>query len=354
MKNREIIRKSLLWDITRKCNLNCAHCYNSGNIADSFGMNVSEDYKKIIVASKNLGINHIHLLGGEPLLVRGLYDLIEYARFKDILITINTNGTLLTVATINKIIESKVSQITISLDGANAGDNDIIRGDGTFDLILKNMGKLTNALSQIESDMIVQVATVITKQNINSILKMPLILKSMGVNNLNILSLYECGNATINEGILQISHEEYIEVLSKLLLESYRNKMFLQIDCKPKVLEKLSNKYGFNVELNSDFNGCSAVRKTLYMDCDGYIYPCGPIAHSCKDKMPTSDLRTHIFEEKILNYLDKFKQRIEGNLKSFISPSSQCLSCNYVSQCSGCAICYNGYENLCEVACRLM
>jgi len=76
------IYKSLLWDITRQCNLNCIHCYNSGNVADIESLDVKANHIKILDTVIGLKVNHIHLLGGEPLLADGLYDLIEYANLK--------------------------------------------------------------------------------------------------------------------------------------------------------------------------------------------------------------------------------------------------------------------------------
>ena len=90
------IKKSLLWDITRRCNLNCIHCYNSGSIDSVQELEVESNYKTIINRAIEVGINHIHLLGGEPLLSRGLWDLLQYAKMCNVLISINTNGTLLT------------------------------------------------------------------------------------------------------------------------------------------------------------------------------------------------------------------------------------------------------------------
>lgn len=254
MEQKATIQKSLLWDITRRCNLKCKHCYNSDSISNIQDSNATKNYKMILDKVVNLGINHVHLLGGEPLLISELYGLIEYANFKNIHVSINTNGTLLTDSAIKKLIELKVLQITVSLDGATEQDNDLIRGNGTFHLVTENMRQAINIINKSQSDIIVQIATVITKQNIQSIHKIPYILKSIGIKYLDVLKLYECGNAAVNEELLQVCPEEYIDALRKLLLESYRNGIFIQIDCKPKVLEILGNKFGFKVEVNSDFN----------------------------------------------------------------------------------------------------
>lgn len=354
MEQKATIQKSLLWDITRRCNLNCTHCYNSGSISNVEDLYVANNYKKILDATVNLGINHVHLLGGEPLLMSELYDLIEYANYKNIHISINTNGTLLTDSVIKKLIELKVLQITISLDGATEQDNDLIRGNGTFRLVTENMKQAIDIINKSQSDVVFQIATVITKQNIQSIHKMPRILKSIGVKYLDVLKLYECGNAAVNEEFLQVRSKEYIDALRKLLLESYRNGIFIQIDCKPKVLEMLGNKFGFKVGLNSDFNKCSAAKKILHMDYNGNIYPCGPIAHSIKNMTLGDCLTVNVFEKDYLQRISDFEGIIQSKLNSNTSVCAMCADCDFASQCSGCAICYNDYDKLCEVACSLL
>lgn len=354
MKKKNPIQKSILWDITRRCNLNCTHCYNSDNIATLIDLDIKANHKIIIDSIIKLGINHIHLLGGEPLLASGLFELIEYAKRNEINVTINTNGTLLSSSVIKKLINLKVEQITISLDGATEQENDVIRGEGTFNLVTKNIRRAIDIANQKQSEILFQIATVITKQNIHSIYKMPRLLKSIGIKYLDVLKLYECGNATVNERILQISQEEYIEALGKLILESYRNGIFLQVDCKPKVLEVLGNKYGFKVELDSDFNKCLAANKILYMDCSGDIYPCGPVAHSIEDIELGNSLTANIFDKDLLERVSAFKDIIRHNLCLNTSVYDICTECNFASQCNGCAICYNDYDKLCKVACNLL
>ena len=54
------------WDITYKCNLNCAHCVNGdllGKIENE--LNTVQD-KRIIEKLKKAGVTYVHILGGEP------------------------------------------------------------------------------------------------------------------------------------------------------------------------------------------------------------------------------------------------------------------------------------------------
>lgn len=62
--------------LTTNCNLNCIHCYvNGGN--KKIEQLDNKTINKIINDAKNLGVKAIYLSGGEPLLMRNIYEIIE-------------------------------------------------------------------------------------------------------------------------------------------------------------------------------------------------------------------------------------------------------------------------------------
>lgn len=340
--------KSLLWDISSVCNLNCRHCYNVENAMTNKYIEVEKQYNTVIDLISRLGVNHLHLLGGEPLMVKGLFELLQYAAKKEVGITINTNGTLLTDKMLKRLIDYNVLQLTVSLDGANEEDNDSIRGKGTFVKVIRNLKKSAEYIKKINSNMIIQVATVITKKNIDAIHKLPKILKEKGVNYLNILRLYECGNALVNNQDLYVSDKEYLMVLSKLMIECYKNGVYVQFDCKPKVLELMAKRYSFNVDFNSEFNACMACKKIIYMDCKGNLYPCGPISH--QKGREYDELTINIFDKMLYKRWKDVEDIVNNRIKTYTQSKEVCKDCKFAVCCSGCGICYNRYEALCELA----
>ena len=351
MEQSSCIKKSLLWDITRQCNLNCIHCYNSGGLFTAQELNIASDYKTIIDRIAQAGINHIHLLGGEPLLVKGLEELLSYASSRNILVSINTNGTLLSKEMTYKLIELGVSQLTISLDGATELTNDFVRGTGSYKQVTENIRQTMSAIEQTGSTMLVQVATVVTKQNVSTIHRMPRVLQEIGVKYLDVLKLYECGNAVDNGGLLHVSNEEYLNALGKMLVECYRNQIFAQFDCKPKVLELLNLRYGFSPNYDVvEFAGCSAGKRILFMDNNGYIFPCGPYSH----EVSNPEFTTNIFDDNYIEQIVKMEKCVRERIHRFSSTLRPiCLKCKFFDWCNGCAICYQGHEDLCETALRL-
>lgn len=347
-KNMQIIQKSMLWDVTRRCNLRCSHCYNAEYLSNQKDIDIEMIYQIIVDTFRKLEVNHIHLLGGEPLLEKGIFQLIEYATKQNMIVTINTNGTLLSKEMIGKLIALKVQQITVSLDGVTPGENDQIRGTGVFECVTRNIAQAVETIEQYSSEMTIQVATVITRQNLDNIYRMPALIKSLGIKYLDVLKLYECGNAVANEAKLQIQPEEYINALKRLMIEAYRNNVYLQIDCKPKVLDEINKKYGFCIDLDSNFNKCEAGEKILYMDQTCNIYPCGPMANQLKSSQPNSKLSVSLFDNEVEQKVRGFRKIILGRLER--NYDDFCQKCRYISVCSSCALCQGGESRICRVA----
>ncbi|MGW5675160.1 radical SAM protein [Streptomyces sp. NPDC003860] len=61
--------EGLLWlDLTRKCQLNCGHCYNGSGPEGAHGTLAREDWITIVNEAAERGIARVQLIGGEPTL----------------------------------------------------------------------------------------------------------------------------------------------------------------------------------------------------------------------------------------------------------------------------------------------
>ena len=134
--------KSLDWEITRECNLNCKHC-----IVSSPQKTAELTVEQIIRAINNLydnGLEEISFTGGEPMLFPGIMDVLKYNKYKGITSRVLTNGILLTKEKV-KALSGMVSEIGVSLDGITEESNDYIRGAGSYNRIMKGINNLKEA-----------------------------------------------------------------------------------------------------------------------------------------------------------------------------------------------------------------
>ena len=85
---------SVSWNLTQRCNLECAHCYMSAFAgADTRGELSTEECRRVIdeIATVNPNVFLI-LTGGEPLLRRDIWDIAAYATEKRFTTVFGTNG----------------------------------------------------------------------------------------------------------------------------------------------------------------------------------------------------------------------------------------------------------------------
>ena len=107
----------VVWNMTRRCNLRCVHCYaQSEDISYDNELN-HEQSLKMIDDLADFGVPVILFSGGEPLVHPRLAEYAEYAVKKGMRAVISTNGTLITPEKAKVLKEIGLSYVGISLDG---------------------------------------------------------------------------------------------------------------------------------------------------------------------------------------------------------------------------------------------
>lgn len=111
----------LAWlELTRRCNLTCAHCYIDGGEARA-GELSTEALKAVIDDLADMGVWAIAITGGEPTLHPGFVELVNHARSRDLLVGIATHGLFLSEALLKSIPTDGVI-ISVSLDDLHISD----------------------------------------------------------------------------------------------------------------------------------------------------------------------------------------------------------------------------------------
>jgi radical SAM protein with 4Fe4S-binding SPASM domain len=107
----------IAWNITRRCNLHCAHCYTDSFDREYEGELTTVEAKRVIDDLASFGAPVILFTGGEPLLRPDLADLVGYAQGRGIRTVISTNGTLLIHGAVQELKDLGVSYVGVSIDG---------------------------------------------------------------------------------------------------------------------------------------------------------------------------------------------------------------------------------------------
>lgn len=136
-------KKLLSIEVTRRCNLDCLHCYVRGDINEQSSLSFIV-VKNILSEGNAAGYRHLHLTGGEPFLWENLFEALEYAfnlGYQTVLI--NTNGLMLSTDICRKLAGYDGVLLSVSIDGSEQFHNRL-RGEGTHNRTLRG---IENALS---------------------------------------------------------------------------------------------------------------------------------------------------------------------------------------------------------------
>lgn len=138
-------RPVVVWNITRKCNLKCVHCYAQAT-EEALPEELSTDEGKVLIDDlAQFGAPVMLFSGGEPLVRKDLPKLAAYAVEKGMRAVISTNGTLITPQVAKTLKSIGLSYVGISLDGMQ-DINDKFRGvPGAYDKALEGIRNCKDA-----------------------------------------------------------------------------------------------------------------------------------------------------------------------------------------------------------------
>src|SRR4030065_2154297 len=91
----EFVPLVVSWDVTRKCNLKCSHCYINATKDELQGELNTEEAKRLIDQITDVSRPLLILSGGEPLLRTDIYDLLQYGADKGLRMGLGSNGSLI-------------------------------------------------------------------------------------------------------------------------------------------------------------------------------------------------------------------------------------------------------------------
>lgn len=129
----------VIWNLIRRCNLLCQHCYTNSSDRDFSGELTTAEVFNVMEDLKNFGVPVLILSGGEPLLRPDIYEIGHKAKQMGFYVGLSSNGTMIDDGNIGKIAEVGFNYVGISLDGIGKV-HDTFRGkDGAFEKALNGV-----------------------------------------------------------------------------------------------------------------------------------------------------------------------------------------------------------------------
>jgi len=306
------------WNLTKRCNLACAHCYISAGSwhGTEDELSTSECFR---ILDEVLEVNPTPMLiltGGEPLLRDDLEQLAQRASSGGATVVIGTNGTRLTDERIHSLMEAGVKGVAVSIDSLKAEYHDRFRHGG---------GALTDTMAAVERcsshrlDFVIQ--TTVTKGNHHEIADLARWSAEAGAVSFNVYFVVPTGRAELMPGM---SPEENDSVLKELvgLEQEYRGRMMVRSKCQPQLMRHVFQGDPDSPLLNYETR-CPCGVHYVRITPEGKVTPCPymPVA--------AGDLLTHSFRE-IWETSPVFEDLRSGEL------SGRCGRCEFREVCGGC------------------
>jgi 12,18-didecarboxysiroheme deacetylase len=107
----------VVWNITRRCNLKCVHCYSESENRDYAGELTTDQSLHLIDSLADFKVPVVLFSGGEPLIRKDVFSLISHARSRGMRVVVSTNGTLINNDIALKLKDAGLSYVGVSLDG---------------------------------------------------------------------------------------------------------------------------------------------------------------------------------------------------------------------------------------------
>ena len=129
----------VIWNLVRRCNLTCQHCYSISCDKDFPGELTTEQACEVMDDLKGFGVPVLILSGGEPLLRPDIFELAQRAKAMGFYVGLSTNGTLIEASNVNRIAGAGFDYVGISLDGMEATHDRFRRKEGAYRAALNGL-----------------------------------------------------------------------------------------------------------------------------------------------------------------------------------------------------------------------
>jgi mycofactocin radical SAM maturase len=269
----------------------------------------TEEAKKILDDLRDLQVFYINIGGGEPMVRRDFFELLEYSVANGIGVKFSTNGAFIDEEKARRLAAMDYLDIQISLDGVDAATNDAVRGEGSYDMAIRAMENLKAAnFGQFK------ISVVVTRHNVSQLDQFKALADHYGAQ-LRITRLRPAGRGADTWHELHPTNGQQREIYNWLLKHGENvltGDSFFHLNALGESLPGL--------------NMCGAGRVVCLIDPIGDVYACPFVIH---DEFKAGNVRDEGGFAKVWKQSDLFLSLREPQ------SAGACASCGAFDACQG-------------------
>jgi radical SAM protein with 4Fe4S-binding SPASM domain len=240
-------------EVVAACNLTCRHCF-AGDLPRNDNPLRLGEIETLLVTLARMGSFRLGLTGGEPLMRRDLFDILDAATAHGLHPCLTTNGLLVTDDVARQFARRDLVWLNVSLDGATAATNDRIRGAGTFERVLAKLRVLGRHAR-------FTLAFTITRDSAEEVEACAELARRVGAHAAVFRPLYPVGVARRHPDLMP-TYDQYANALQRLSGDLHALDPFSPQSREPSRAR---------VTLN---NGCGAANLVCSISVQGQVNPC--------------------------------------------------------------------------------
>ncbi|MGQ0815948.1 MAG: radical SAM protein [Gemmatimonadota bacterium] len=306
------------WNLTRRCNLACAHCYIAAGSWHATDNELTTDECRRI-ADEIVAISAAPMFilsGGEPLLRTDLELVAEHSSARGATVVVGTNGTRLTRERIRSLMSAGVKGVAVSIDSLDERYHDRFRhGDGA----LRDTLAAIDRLREERLDFIVQ--TSLTRGNRHEIGVLAEWSAQRGAVSFNVYFLVATGRGEGMHGLTPAENDDVLRELAALE-HAYRGRMLVRSKCQPQIMRH-AHEAGSDSPLLNYSTRCPCGINYCRITPEGKVTPCPYLP------VVAGDLRRQSFAEVW------HASPVFATLRT-ATVGGKCGRCEYQDVCGGC------------------
>ncbi len=328
-------RPLVVWNMTTRCNLRCAHCYNESGEA-SEGELTTQEARALIDDLAAMKAPVLLFSGGEPLARSDIFELGAYAAARGIHPVVSTNGTLISAEVARRLKEADFRYVGVSIDGMRDTHDRFRCREGAFDAAWEGIRNARAAglrsgvrftISQANVDDLPAVLAKAVEEGIERFCMYHLVYAGRGAALAKTDLTPEKRRQVIDWLMRQTkelhSQGKEIEILTT---DNHADGVYLYQAIKREDRARAAEV----LELLAMHGGCSAGRKFANIDARGDVHACqfwGHVSLGNVSERPFSAIWQQP-DQPLLCQLKGMQSHLKG----------RCGECSYKAYCGGCRV----------------